>query len=94
MITGRVQPELLYTLSELRCHMNTSHQVALVHSRAPELLRPFETGTAFLSLLEGEGCLYLPVREDTRGTVPANASRPSRLTGQAMSRNVFTSHQC
>jgi hypothetical protein len=79
-ISGRVQPELLYTFSEFRCHLHTTPEFALVHSRDPQLLRPFETGTAFLSLLEGEGCLYLPVREGIRQTVPTvttSEPRPS-----------------
>ena len=82
MITGRVQPELLYTISELRCHMHTSHQVALVHSRAPELIHPFETGTAFLSLLEGEGCLYLPVCRTTRQAVQTDAATAPNANGE------------
>lgn len=60
-ITGRVQPELLYALSDCGCRLHTTQQFALVHSNDPALVRPFETGDAFLSLLEGEGCLYLPV---------------------------------
>lgn len=65
-ISGRVQPELLYTLSESRCRLHSTPEFALVHSRDRDLLRPFETGTAFLTLLEGEGCLYLPVHDATR----------------------------
>lgn len=72
-IGGRVQPELLDEYSGLRCHLHTATDFALVYARDTTILRTFETGTAFLSLLEGEGCLYLPI-SNTPAQMPVNAS--------------------
>ena len=63
-LNGRVPPKFLREFSrEGKCSVHCHAQVTLVHSKNTEILRAFERGAAFLTDFEGEGCLYLGIRE-------------------------------
>lgn len=53
-ITGRVDPRFLRNFSEAECIIKPAPAWMLVHSREPRLLEQFQSGTAFVSRLEGE----------------------------------------
>jgi hypothetical protein len=56
---GRLQPEFLQVLSDSGCLFRRRSRRVLIHSRNPELLDAFQSGDAFLSLLDGEGAVQL-----------------------------------
>jgi hypothetical protein len=53
-VTGRLEPRFLHVLSDNYCFFHRRGPWTLVHSRQPELVRCFETESAFLSRLDGE----------------------------------------
>jgi len=63
-LTGRLRPRFMHAFSDLRCRFHCTDEVALVHASDPEIVHAFETGNAFLTALEGEGCLYLSMTAD------------------------------
>jgi hypothetical protein len=56
-VSGRVDPCYLQALTDRYCLLHRRGPWVLVHSRYPELLRPFHTGDAWFSRLDGEWCL-------------------------------------
>lgn len=56
---GRVQPDLLQTLIDCGCLLRRRSCHVLIHSKRQDILQAFESGTAFLSLLDGEGAVQL-----------------------------------
>jgi len=56
---GRLQPEFLQVLSDNGCLFRRRSRRVLIHSRNPEILDAFQSGDAFLSLLDGEGAVQL-----------------------------------
>jgi len=84
-LNGRVPPKFLREFSrEGKCDIHCHAQVALIHSKNPEIMRAFERGEAFLTDFEGEGCLYLGIREQEakptktkfKQQVSADSTRP------------------
>lgn len=56
---GRLQPEFLQVLSDNGCLFRRRSRRVLMHSRNPEVLNAFQSGNAFLSMLDGEGAVQL-----------------------------------
>ncbi len=58
-VAGRMQPELFRAVLDLGCWLRARKRFTLVHSRDESLVAAFQSGEAFLSLLEGEACLNI-----------------------------------
>lgn len=56
---GRMQPELLQTLQDIGCLFRRRSRHVLLHSKRCDVLEAFESGKAFLSMLDGEGAVQL-----------------------------------
>lgn len=54
---GRLEPQFMEELTQKSSFFLRNGSWALAHSRAPELLSPILSGSAFFSRLDGEGCL-------------------------------------
>ena len=75
---GRLQPEFLEVLSDAGCLFRRRSRRVLVHSRDTDLLDVFESGRAFLSLLDGEGAVQL-WNDPVDALRLAAASQPERF---------------
>lgn len=56
---GRMQPEFLPALQQVRCLFARHGRHVLIHSRDTAILNAFRKGTAFLSMLDGEAAVQL-----------------------------------
>jgi len=56
---GRVQPELLQTLQDVGCLFRRRSRHVLIHSKRRDVLDAFDSGSAFLSMLDGEGAVQI-----------------------------------
>ncbi len=56
---GRLQPEFLPALQRARCLFVRRSRHVLVHSHDDQILNSFRKGSAFLSMLDGEGAVQL-----------------------------------
>jgi hypothetical protein len=56
-LTGRLEPDLLRSLSDAYCLFQRGRHWALIHSRQTELLSILQRGDALFSRLDGEFCL-------------------------------------
>lgn len=56
-VVGRLEPGLAQPLADRFCLLFRRKNAFLVHSRYPEILSAIQSGSAFISRLEGEWCL-------------------------------------
>ncbi len=56
LIAGRLEPQLLPTLSGRGCYLNCGPPWVMIHAHDPEILQAFDRGDVFLSKLDGEWC--------------------------------------
>ena len=56
-VTGRLDPRFMQALSDKYCLLHRRGPWVLVKANKPELVRAFETGTAWFSRLDGEWSL-------------------------------------
>ncbi len=86
-LTGRIPPRYMRALSNQSCQFRCCDDVALVHSPNPKLMRTFDRGDAFLTHLEGEGCLYLGMNSLSK-KFPMDDTPPIALPKTADARRV------
>jgi len=57
-LSGRLDPALMYALSERHAVFFCGPEWALIHSRKPEILNAFDRSDVYFSRLEGEWCTH------------------------------------
>jgi len=57
-LSGRLDPALMYALSERHAIFFCGPEWALIHSRKPEILNAFDRSDIYFSRLEGEWCTH------------------------------------
>jgi hypothetical protein len=56
-VAGRLDPRFMQVYSDKYCLFHRRGPWVLVHARRPEFVRPFQSGDAFFTRLDGEWCL-------------------------------------